>query len=327
VITLEPVWYGASPLRWLLAPLSAVFWLVSWLRRLAYRRGLLQSIRLPVPVVVVGNLSAGGTGKTPLVIWLAAHLRERGHRPGILSRGYGGKSAAYPHLVTPDSDPVVVGDEPLLLSRRAGCPVVVDPDRARAGQWLLQREGCDVLIADDGLQHYRLARDLEIAVIDGRRRLGNGWVLPAGPLRETASRLRSVDLVVVNGEARPDELAMRLEPSELVAVHDARRRRPLATLAGQAVHAVAGIGNPERFFDLLRSQGALVDARPFPDHHAFAARDVEPAGDGPVIMTEKDAVKCERFAGARHWMLPVEAVPDPLFVERLDRRLAELLDG
>ena len=324
---LDRIWYGGSLLRWLLAPLSALFWLVSSVRRLAYRWGLLRSVRLPVAVLVVGNLSVGGTGKTPLVIWLASHLQALGHRPGILSRGYGGTSTAYPRLVAADSDPAVVGDEPLLLSQRAGCPVAVDPDRARAGQWLLQERGCDVLIADDGLQHYRLARDLEIVVIDGQRRLGNGWVLPAGPLRETASRLHSVDLVVVNGDARPGELAMRLAPSDLVAVKDPAVRRPLATLGGQAVHAIAGIGNPERFFGLLRGQGAVVEARAFPDHHPFSAQDIEPPGDAPVIMTEKDAVKCERFAGVRHWMLPVEAVPDPLFVERLDRRLTELLDG
>jgi tetraacyldisaccharide 4'-kinase len=327
VITLERLWYGRSALRWLLAPFSALFWLVSTLRRVAYRSGLLRSVRLPAPVVVVGNLSAGGTGKTPLVIWLAAHLQRRGLRPGILSRGYGGRSPAYPRLVTPDADPAAVGDEPLLLSRRAGCPVVVDPDRARAGRWLLEHEGCDVLIGDDGLQHYRLARDLEIAVIDGRRRLGNGWVLPAGPLRETASRLRSVDLVVINGEARPGELGMRMAPSDLVSVVDRGVRRPLATIAGRSVHAIAAIGNPERFFALLRGHGAIVKARAFPDHHPYTVQDVEPPGDDPVIMTEKDAVKCERFAGARHWMLPVEAVPDPLFAERLDRRLTELLDG
>ncbi|MCU0970695.1 MAG: tetraacyldisaccharide 4'-kinase [Gammaproteobacteria bacterium] len=326
-MTLERLWYGRSALRWLLAPLSALFWTVSTARRAAYRWGLLRSVRLPVPVLVVGNLSAGGTGKTPLVIWLAGHLQGLGRRPGILSRGYGGASDAYPRLVAPDSDPAAVGDEPLLLSRRAGCPVVVDPDRVRGGRRLVEREGCDVLIADDGLQHYRLARDLEIAVIDGRRRLGNGWVLPAGPLRETASRLRSVDLVVVNGDAAPGELAMRLVPSELVSVEDPARRRPLESLAGQTVHAVAGIGNPERFFALLRSHGAVVEGRAFPDHHRFHARDIEAPGDEPVIMTEKDAVKCERFAGARHWMLPVEAVPDPQFAERLDRRLTELLDG
>ncbi len=302
MITPERIWYGGSSLRWLLAPLSVLFWLLSGVRRLSYRWGLLRSVRLPVPVVVVGNLSAGGTGKTPLVIWLARELRELGHRPGILSRGYGG-TTRYPRLVTPDAEPAAVGDEPLLLSRRAGCPVVVDPDRVRAGRWLLAQEGCDVLIADDGLQHYRLARDLEIVVIDGGRRLGNGWVLPAGPLRETASRLRSVDLVVVNGDARGGELAMRLVPSDLVSLRDPAVRRPLATLAGQPVHAVAGIGNPERFFALLRDQGAVVDARVFPDHHGFSRQDIEPAGD------------------------PVEAVPDPLFAERLHRRLTELLDG
>ena len=318
-MTLERLWYGRSALRWLLAPLSALFWMVSTARRAAYRRGLLRSVRLPVPVLVVGNLSAGGTGKTPLVIWLARHLQGLGRRPGILSRGYGGTSYAYPRLVAPDSDPAAVGDEPLLVSRRAGCPVVVDPDRVRGGRWLVEREGCDVLIADDGLQHHRLARDLEIAVIDGRRRLGNGWVLPAGPLRETASRLRSVDLVIVNGDAGPGELAMRLVPSELVSVEDPARRRPLESLAGQAVHAVAGIGNPGRFFATLRELGLEFVPHAFPDHHAWTARDLDFDACDCVLMTEKDAVKCRAFGRDDLVALRVQA--------RIDPRLADLLSA
>jgi tetraacyldisaccharide 4'-kinase len=220
-----------------------------------------------------------------------------------------------------------VGDEPVLIARRSGCPVVVDPDRARGGRWLLERAACDLLLADDGLQHYRLARDLEILVVDGERRFGNGLLLPAGPLREGVGRRRSVDLVVVNGLPHPGERAMALRPGlarSLVAPAD---ERPLDTWRGRRVHAVAGIGNPERFFAMLRGLGVDVDPLPFPDHHAFGSADIDPPGALPVLMTEKDAVKCAAFANARHWVVPVDAEPDPGFISHLDTRLSELLDG
>jgi tetraacyldisaccharide 4'-kinase len=309
-------------------PLAALFWLVSTLRRLAYRRGVLASARLPVPVVVVGNLTVGGAGKTPLVIWLARHLGDRGIRVGVLSRGYGGDTRAFPVEVTATTDPGLVGDEPVLIALRAGCPVVVDPDRGRGARWLLERQPCDLLVADDGLQHYRLARDLEIVVVDGERRFGNGLLLPAGPLREGRGRLRTVDLVVVNGGVpQPGEHAMALRAREAWALAQPENRRSLEAWRGQRVHAVAGIGNPERFFRMLEGLGLAVDALPFPDHHAFRAADIDPPGGRPVLMTEKDAVKCRAFAGPRHWVVPVDAEPDPGFIRRLDERLSELLDG
>jgi tetraacyldisaccharide 4'-kinase len=327
VRAIERIWYGGSVLAWLLLPLAALFWLAVTLRRAAYRVGLLAAHRLPVPVLVVGNLTVGGTGKTPLVIWLALHLAARGRRPGVVSRGYGAQVAG-PTLVDPDTDPRLAGDEPVLVARRAGCPVVVDRDRVRGGRWLIEQAGCDVLIADDGLQHYRLERDLELCVIDGARRFGNGFLLPAGPLREGRARLRTVDLVVTHGTPMPGEHAMALVPGEAYALADPSRHAPLAAWRGRAVVAVAGIGHPARFFRMLEAAGMVVEGRAFPDHHAYGPADVAPPADGrPLLMTEKDAVKCRKFAAPAQWVVPVEAVPDPTFVARLDARLPELHHG
>ncbi|MCU0767460.1 MAG: tetraacyldisaccharide 4'-kinase [Gammaproteobacteria bacterium] len=324
---IERIWYGGSPVAWLLLPFAALFWIVSGLRRAAYRVGVVATRRLPVPVIVVGNITVGGTGKTPLVVWLAAHLATRGWRPGVVSRGYGAR-AERPTPVDAASDPALAGDEPVLIARRAGCPVVVDRDRARGASWLCEHARCDLVIADDGLQHYRLARDLEIAVVDGARRFGNGMLLPAGPLREGRARLRSVDLVVTNGTPVAGEHGMSLVPGQLYALAEPARREPLATWRGRAVVAVAGIGNPERFFRTLEDAGLVVEGRGYPDHHRYDAADVAPPADGrPVLMTEKDAVKCGLFAGPSHWVLPVDAVPDPSFVARLDARLAEISHG
>lgn len=325
---LERIWFGGRLAALPLLPLAALFWLVSTLRRLAYRSGVLRRERLPVPVVVVGNLTVGGAGKTPLVIWLARHLRERGVRVGVLSRGYGGSARAFPVAVTSATDPALVGDEPVLIAARAGCPVVVDPDRVRGGRWLLGQGPCDLLVADDGLQHYRLARDLEILVVDGERRFGNGLLLPAGPLREGQHRLRTVDLVVANGgEPRAGEFPMSLRVGAVRSLARPEVAQPAEAWRGCRVHAVAGIGNPGRFFRMLERLGLEVDPLAFPDHHVFTAADVSPPGEGPVLMTEKDAVKCRPFAGARHWVVPVDAEPDPRFVARLDALLTELLDG
>jgi tetraacyldisaccharide 4'-kinase len=325
---LERIWFGRRVAALPLLPLSALFWVVATLRRLAYRWGVRRSEHLPVPVIVVGNLTVGGAGKTPLVIWLARHLRARGIQAGVLSRGYGGSARSYPLAVTAATDPRLVGDEPVLIAQRAGCPVVVDPDRARGGRWLLGTTACDLLVADDGLQHLRLARDLEIVVVDGERRFGNGFLLPAGPLREGRVRLARVDLVVVNGGTpQPGELAMRLHANEVRSLARPDAVEPIAGWRGRRVHAVAGIGNPGRFFAMLEELGLTVDPLPFPDHHPFAAGDIDPPGTQPVLMTEKDAVKCRAFAGARHWVVPVSAEPDPAFVSRLDARLSELLHG
>ncbi len=301
------LWYGrARHLAWLLWPISLLFCALVRLRRLGYRRGWLHRERLPVPVVVVGNLTVGGVGKTPLVAKVVEILREAGWRPGIIARGYGGNSGEWPRAVAVDSDPAAVGDEPVLLARRTGVPVAVGPDRLAAAHLLLPR-GVDVIVSDDGMQHYRLERDVEVAVIDGDRRFGNGLCLPAGPLREPARRLAEADLVVGNGNAGPGEYSMGFRHAELHAVADPQRQAALADYRGRQVHAVAGIGNPARFFAMLRRAGLIPVEHPFPDHHPYRAEELDFREGLPLIMTEKDAVKCAPFAGGDWWYLPIEA--------------------
>jgi len=318
---LQRIWYGKAPPGAWLRLASGAYRTVAGLRRGLYRAGLLPRYRPPVPVIVVGNVTVGGTGKTPLVIWLARLLRQGGRRPGIVSRGYGGMARTWPQQVRADSDPRMVGDEPVLIARHTGCPMAVGPDRRACARALVDHHDIDCLISDDGLQHYPLARDLEIAVVDGERRLGNGRCLPAGPLREPPGRLHEVDFVVVNGgQARAHEVPMRLAPVALRAVDDPHRTRPLEDLRGQEVDAVAGIGHPGRFFATLRELGARPREHPFPDHHRYAREDL--AGlPGPVVMTEKDAVKCAGLVGADSWYLEVTAhLPDE-FRTRFLRRL------
>ncbi len=290
-------------------PLSLAYGAVAGSRRRLYSRHLRKSTRLSCPVIVVGNLSVGGTGKTPLVCWLAARLKERGLKPGIVTRGYGGSSRNV-RLIAVTDDANLVGDESVLLARRTGVPVAAGRDRPAAAQ-LLVNAGCDVIVSDDGLQHYAMARDCEIVVIDGDRRFGNGWLLPAGPLRETPARLAGADAIVVNGgRALLDgALSMRLEARRAVAlVGDSNKA--LDDFAGQPVHALAGIGNPERFFNLLRAHGIEVTGHPLADHARIKINDIS-FGDGrPVLMTEKDAVKCEGMAGPCHWYVPVTATFD-----------------
>lgn len=308
----------------LLAPLGWLYAAVATLRRSAYGAGLLHSEKMPVPVIVVGNITVGGTGKTPLVIWLVETLREAGHRPGVVSRGYGGAATSWPQAVNGDSDPRMVGDEPVLIAHRCGCPVVVGPQRVQAARKLLADHDCDVIVCDDGLQHYALARDVEITVIDGVRRFGNGRCLPAGPLRERPSRLRSVDLVVVNGAAQAGDCDMQLMGGEARALLDPDSCHALERWRGETVHGVAGIGNPGRFFDHLRAHGLSVMEHPFPDHHRFRADDLRFGDDLPVMMTEKDAVKCREFARAGHWYVPVSAHLDEPCRQRLQRILSML---
>jgi tetraacyldisaccharide 4'-kinase len=259
-----------------------------------------------LPVVVVGNLSVGGTGKTPLVCWLVARLTDLGFKPGVVTRGYGG-SFGKVRLIDSYDDPRVVGDESILLARRTGAPVAIGRDRPAASQ-LLVNAGCDVVVSDDGLQHYALARDCEIVVIDGDRRFGNGWLLPAGPLRETPARLAAADAIVVNGgRALLDgALSMRLEAKGALSLIGGTPKA-LDEFAGRSVHAIAGIGNPERFFNMLRAHGIEVLGHPLPDHAHLQAADISFADQRPVLMTEKDAVKCRRIAGPHHWYVPVTA--------------------
>lgn len=302
---LEYCWYTRRPWLILLTPVSFIYCLLVRLRRVLYRAGLLPRARLPVPVVVVGNLTVGGTGKTPLVGWLARLLKQAGYRPGIVARGYRGKARTWPQQVRPDSDPAMVGDEAVMLAGMSGCPMAVGPRRVQAAQALLEHSNCDVILSDDGLQHYALQRDIEIAVIDGVRRMGNGFCLPAGPLREPASRLGQVDLLVVNGLGNHGEYPMRMRTKHAHRLDDENEVRELAGFRGQQIHAVAGIGNPERFFDTLRQAGIHVETHVFPDHYAYSPGDVDFGDDLAVLMTAKDAVKCRGFGLQNAWYVPV----------------------
>lgn len=302
---IESSWYKNNGWSRLLLPLSWLFWLLSTLRRKAYQSGISKQLSPGAPVIVVGNITVGGNGKTPLVIYLSQFLKQQGYRPGIISRGYGGRALTYPMTVNVDSDPEHCGDEPLFMRQRVNCPVVVDPDRVRGATKLVQEHNCNLIICDDGLQHYRLQRDIEIAVVDGQRRQGNNLLLPAGPLREGAWRLKEVDFVVLNGgNLKKHEYLMSLEPARLVNVKYKNQSQSLASLCGN-ITAVAGIGNPQRYFDLLQSKGVKLSRTiAFPDHHQFSESDFP---DGTVLMTEKDAVKCANFAKDNWWYLPVSA--------------------
>jgi tetraacyldisaccharide 4'-kinase len=329
---IERHWQSVTPVSALLYPVSLLYGAAA-----AGRRAVLTPSRLPVPVVVVGNVTAGGTGKTPLVLWLAAFLRRRGRTPGIVCRGYGGRLRE-PRRVPPDSDPLAHGDEAVLLARRSGCDVWAGVERVGAARALLEaRRGCDVLLSDDGLQHYGLARDFEVCVADAARGFGNGWLLPAGPLRERPARLATVDAVVVNAGAGgpphpslatippvPARYAMALEGSEFRGVLDPSRRAGAERFRGKRLHAVAGIGDPQRFFSHLRELGLDFTSHPFPDHHPFTAQDIECPGADAVLMTEKDAVKCQPYSDERHWALPVDARVDPALGEQVLRKLDSL---
>lgn len=303
------IWSGESPLWLLLLPLSWLYGLVSGLIRLCYQIGLKKAWRAPCPVVVVGNLTAGGNGKTPVVIWLVEQLQRQGIRVGVVSRGYGGKAESYPLLLDADTTTAQAGDEPVLIYQRTGAPVAVSPVRVDAVKALLAAHDLQLVVTDDGLQHYRLARDKEIVVIDGVRRFGNGWWLPAGPMRERASRLRSVDARIVNGgEPQAGEIPMTLRPGEAVNLLT-HQRLPVSAL--QNVVAMAGIGHPPRFFATLNECGLQpVRTVALADHKALTEADVRALVETgqQLIMTEKDAVKCRRFAQENWWYLPVDAV-------------------
>ncbi|HVY07874.1 MAG TPA: tetraacyldisaccharide 4'-kinase [Burkholderiales bacterium] len=312
----------------LLTPLAAVYGATTALRRALYRAGLLPEIRLPVPVIVVGNIVAGGTGKTPLVLWLCNFLAAQGYRPGIVSRGYGGGGRT---MAARENAARSVGDEPALLAGKSSCPVWVGTDRAEAALALLAANpGCNLIVSDDGLQHYRLQRDVEIAVVDATRGNGNGLLIPAGPLREGAGRLSRVDAVIVNGADRnglqrgrnPHTFAMALEGATLRNLLNPACQVEPGFFRGKRVHAVAGIGNPARFFDQLHALGLEFTAHAFADHHEYTAAEVGFAGADAIVMTEKDAIKCRDFASEILWVLPVEARVD----EALGRVILEKLN-
>ncbi|HET9577130.1 MAG TPA: tetraacyldisaccharide 4'-kinase [Usitatibacter sp.] len=334
---LESEWERRGGGALIFLPLALVHGAVVAARRWLYRHRLLPAWRADVPVVVVGNITAGGTGKTPLVLAVVEILRSHGFNPGVVARGYGrvppreqdprGVVRVLPDVATPEH----FGDEPVLIARRSQVPVYISPDRPAAARELLaDHPEVNVIVSDDGLQHYALARDLEIAVVDGERRFGNGLLLPSGPLREPVSRLASVDAIVMNGGGAAvmrdvPHFAMALGGERFVALTQGRQMAPdefAAFARGQRVVAVAGIGNPPRFFEHLASLGLAARGIAFPDHHAFQAADLRLPDAQVIVMTEKDAVKCGAFADARMWVMRVEArVPDA-FADFLLTRLA-----
>ncbi len=313
------LWYQGGVLAYLLLPLSFIYFLLSIARKLCYRLGLLSSYRAPVPVIVVGNITVGGTGKTPLVIALVQWLQQQGYKPGVISRGYGSKAPHYPFSVAPDSPPEHSGDEPLLIASRTQAPVVIDANRKQAIMQLLNDYECNIIVSDDGLQHYAMARDIELVVVDGQRGFGNGLLMPAGPLRESVSRLQQVDYVVCNGsrpESVPETIAaaiMCLEGGSLMSLDGSLQCQAAEWFASKRVHAIAGIGNPKRFYQSLIDLGFEVIEHSFPDHYPYRPEDIQFDDELPIIMTEKDAVKIKplmtevNLCGSSYWYLPVSA--------------------
>lgn len=328
MFSLQHFWARTGVLTVLLSPLALLFSAMSGLRRLAYRRGWLKAISVGVPVIIVGNITAGGSGKTPLVIWLVNWLRSQGYRPGVVSRGYGGSAHGCVEVQL-DSVAAEVGDEPLLIRIKADVPVVVGRDRVAAARTLIAHHQVDLIVADDGLQHYRLHRDIELAVIDTATGLGNGWPLPAGPLREPPGRLRSVDAViqVMRGSAQPiDPLPVTTWRADYTAGQAYRLRAPqekmaLSDLPSRDWLAITGIGRPQGFFDMIQARGVRFNSRAFADHHAFNQEDL-PA-EGAVLMTEKDAVKCMGFAGSDWWAVELNVAPETGFIDWLGARLKQ----
>jgi tetraacyldisaccharide 4'-kinase len=315
---------------WLWLPLSLLVCALAALKRKAYKWGLFKTSRITAPVLVIGNLSVGGAGKTPLVAHIAELLSNHGYQPGIISRGYKGSARHWPQNVTPESDPLKVGDEPVMLAALTGCPVVAGPDRARSAQQLVDQNNCDVILSDDGFQHLKLARDINILVFDTALNdgLGNRWCLPSGPLREPASARRAADMQVFHGSA-PEErkgaaYAMTLLPGEIYAQKD-KAIASMDHLKQQPLHAVAGIGNPMRFFTSARSLGLTILEQPFNDHHLFTEVDLQFDDEYDVVTTQKDAIKLARIATRRTiWVLPVQASPGKRFDTDLLEKLRTL---
>jgi len=320
---LEAHWYKRSAVSLTLWPLSILYRGLMALRSGSYRSGLRSPYTPPVPVVIIGNITVGGSGKTPLVLWTLQWLQASGWRPGAISRGYGAAVGAEPIAVNADSNPYEVGDEPVLLAQRSGYPVVVCTKRAAAARFIIDHYDCDVIVSDDGLQHLGLGRCLEVVVIDGQRRFGNGFCIPAGPLREPLARLQSVELRVCNGNPRAGEIPMRLVPDTLVNVvsGEACGASEMAALKAKRCEAVAGIGNPNAFFTSLRNLGFTFTEHAYADHHRYTSHDLERIGVGQraIIMTEKDAVKCRQFRYADCWYLPITAEPGPEYDNALRR--------
>lgn len=337
------MWYEKRGWSVLFLPLTWLFQLLALCRRRWQQR---SAQKFSVPVIVVGNIAVGGTGKTPLVIAIVQSLQQQGWRPAVISRGYGSAAPRYPFAVTATTPPGQSGDEPLLIAQRTGVPVMIGADRVASVQALLAgnyNEKIDIVISDDGLQHYRLWRDIEIVAIDGSRGIGNGRCLPAGPLRESAKRLTQVDWVIVNSDAPDSQLnalfdrlsvsrhvAMQVQPSAWVNLHDGKRKNVESDFGGEKVHAVAGIGNPQRFFYSLARLGVDIIPHEFPDHHRFCAADIQFDDGRTVVMTEKDAVKCRPLLNAlptpkRYWYLEIEGALAPDFFAELNRHSRQVV--
>lgn len=324
---LTAAWYAGHPALGLLRPLEWLYRAVVQRKRARFLAGAGEIYRAPVPVLVVGNITVGGTGKTPMILWLIEHCRRQGLRVGVVSRGYGAQPPHWPWRVQAEQSASVAGDEPLLIVQRSGVPLVIDPDRSRAVTALLMAEPLDLILSDDGLQHYRLARDLELVLIDAARGLGNRRCLPAGPLREPAERLHSVDALLYNGAASDPAggYAFSLQPRALINLRSGEQRPLNHFPPGQALHAVAGIGNPQRFFNTLEGLHWRPVAHAFADHAPYSAELLAFSPALPLVMTEKDAVKCKAFAADDWWYLAVDAAPSPAFVGWLDQQLQRLL--
>ena len=318
----EQYWQTRNWLAWVLYPVSLLFCSIVELRRFCYRLGFVRQVKLDAPVVIVGNITVGGTGKTPATIHLVNECLARGYRPGVISRGYRGQSTVWPRNVYPDSDPNEVGDEPVLIARQTKCPVVVGPDRVAAGRQLLAENKCDIIFSDDGMQHYRLGRTIEIAVIDAERELGNQFCLPAGPLRERVSRLKTVDFCLYNGQPKNGQSSNYFTLLPDVAINLLTgEQRPLAAFKETAVHALAGIGYPPRFFETLRKNDLKIIEHPMQDHHSYCKEDLFFDDGLAIIMTEKDAVKCRSLASKNLWYLPVSVKLHGNLIEQLMTRI------
>ncbi len=332
--TIRQAWRKKNTLFYVvLVPLSWLFALISFLRRQAYRLGILKSHALSVPVIIVGNIHVGGSGKTPVVIWLVQQLKQQGYSPAVISRGYGG-TAKLPTAVNTNSNPKIVGDEPVLIANRCDCPVWVGVDRVHVGAELLKAHpDCNVIVSDDGLQHYRLKRDMEIVVIDAETYLKNACLLPAGSLREPMRRLRKVDAVIKNGYENDDDehvatitgaYQMQLTGTQFYNLVDPDIKATAIYFKRKSIKAIAGIGNPDRFFEHLRQLGLNFSASSFEDHHAFTAADLAQMESDVLLMTEKDAVKCRPFAQSHHWVLPIEAKIDGDLMQLVLKKIAKL---
>lgn len=324
---IEKVWYSKNIFSLLLSPLSLIYISIIYLRHTLYRLGLISITKINVPTIVIGNIVAGGTGKTPLVIWLAKYFKDKGFLPGIVSRGYGGTYLSNIELVKPTSNPLLVGDEPVIIARNTNCPVVVAKIRAKGAKELVEKYNCNIIFCDDGMQHYSLARDIEIAVIDGQRRFGNNYCFPAGPLREPKSRIFKADLIVSKYNARTCEHKMDYTYHQLVSLNELSKTIPISDLHGMTVHAIAGINNPDHFFSYLRSHKLELIIHKFPDHYSYTEDDVKFDDNFPVVMTEKDAVKCLNYSSDKHWYIPISAELSKSFVCDLDKLMGEIING